>query len=130
MKEFNWIEYTSLILAIVALFITLRNLLLRKRINNKLEEKIAKSDLEKSIEKMISIRNANAHNKKRELTEKELNSLILRFEILSKELKENELKHFETTWSYKNQRDRINYLSKLINESNENAKFKSIEKIK
>lgn len=128
--EFNWIEYTSIILAIIALIITIRNFVLRKRINNILEEKIAKSNLEKSIEKMIRIRNANAHIKKRELTEKELNSLIHKLELIAKELKETEFKHFENTWSYKNQRDRINYLSKLIKESNERNEFKRIEKIK
>jgi|TARA_B110000908_G_scaffold171816_1_gene236026 hypothetical protein len=128
MKEIGWVEIVSIIVALIGLVLSLKNLFLRKKLNKQLENKIANSNLEKSIEKMIKIRNSNSHNKKRELTNKEINSLINRLEVISQELNVNERKHFESTWLYKNQRDKLNYLLKLISESSNSRKFERFEK--
>jgi len=129
MKEIGWTEIVSIILGLSALILSIRNLFLRKKLNQQLERKIANSNLEKSIEKMINIRNSNSHNKKRELTNKEINSLINRLEVIAQELNDNERKHFESTWIYKNQRDKLNYLLKLISESKSFSEFKRFEKV-
>ena len=128
MKEIGWTEIVSIILGLIALVFSIRNLFLRRKLNQQLERKIANSNLEKSIEKMINIRNSNSINKKRELTNKEINSLINRLEIIVQELNDDERKHFESTWIYKNQRDKLNYLLKLISESKSSSNFKRFEK--
>jgi hypothetical protein len=128
MKEIGWTEIVSIILGLIALVFSIRNLFLRRKLNQQLERKIANSNLEKSIEKMINIRNSNSINKKRELTNKEINSLINRLEVIVQELNDDERKHFESTWIYKNQRDKLNYLLKLISESKSSSNFKRFEK--
>ena len=86
-------------------------------------------EMEKSIERMIRIRNSNAIKKERKLSDKEIISLYEKLENLSKELDEIARKNFEHSWSNKNQKDKLNYLMKLIKESNDNTHFEKIEKI-
>lgn len=128
MGSYNIIEIISIVIGTVALGISIHSFIVRKKLNYHLEQKIVESQLEKTVEKMISIRNANAHNKERRLSEKEILSIINRIEQLTKQLKEQERKHFEKTWVLKNQKDKLNYILKLINDSNDSKEFKRIEK--
>jgi len=130
MENLNWISVVSIIFAGIGVVYSIISIFTKIKLNNQLEKKIAESELENSIEKLIRIRNANSHNKNRELSEKEIKSLIARLENMSKELDEVKRKHFDSVWEIKTQRDKLNYLMKLIQESKENSDFKRIERIK
>ncbi len=129
MENIGWIQLASIFLGIIALIFSIRNLVLRKKVNNNLEKKILESKIEMSIEKLINKRNANTKGQKRRtLSEKEIDNLIKKFESLTKQLEEAQKKHFEDSWSIKNQKDKINYLTKLIDESNDSKEFKRFQK--
>ena len=46
MKEIGWVEIVSIIVALIGLVLSLKNLFLRKKLNKQLENKIANSNLE------------------------------------------------------------------------------------
>jgi|GEM_PF-6533023 len=130
MENIDTITIISIIIASIGVLFSIKSIIAKIKLNNKLEEKIAESELEKSIEKLIRVRNANSKDKTRRLTDKEIKSMIDRLERISRELDEAKRKHFETVWEIKTQKDKLNYLTKLIQESKENSDFKKIEILK
>ncbi len=120
----------SIIIATLGVAYSIRTVILKVRINNALERKIAESEMEKNIEKFIRIRNSNSKIKRRMLSDKEIKNVIQTLENLLKELDEVKRKSFVSDWEMKTQKDKLNYLAKLIQESNENSEFKKIEPIK
>lgn len=130
MENIDTITIISIIIASFGVLFSIKSFIAKIKLNNKLEEKIAESELEKSIEKLIRVRNANSKDKTRKLTDKEIKSMIDRLERISRELDEAKRKHFETVWEIKTQKDKLNYLTKLIQESKENSDFKKIEILK
>jgi hypothetical protein len=129
MDKLNWMEIVSILIALFALALSIRNLILRRKLNQTLESKVANSNIESNIEKLIRMRNANSVVKNRSLTDKEISNLINKLEILTQDLKDQEKKYFESTWKLKNQRDKLNYLMKLINESKDTNDFKRFDRI-
>lgn len=130
MENTYWITGISIVVASIGVIFSIFSIISKIKLNNQLEKKIADSQLEKSIEKLIRIRNANSKNKTRRLSEKEIKSMIDKLEKISKELDVVKRKNFESVWEIKTQKDKLNYLVKLIQESKHNSDFEKVETLK
>lgn len=130
MENIDWITGISIGVASIGFIFSIFSIISKIKLNNQLEKKIADSQLEKSIEKLIRIRNANSKDKTRRLSEKEIKSMIDRLEKISKELDDVKRKNFESVWKIKTQKDKLNYLVKLIQESKHNSEFEKVGTLK
>ena len=130
MENIDWITGISIVIALIGVIFSIFSVISKIKLNNQLEKKIADSELERSIEKLIRIRNANSKDKTRRLSEKEIKSMIDRLEKISKELDDVKRKNFESVWEIKTQKDKLNYLLKLIQESRHNSDFEKVETLK
>jgi len=130
MENTDWITGISIVVASFGVIFSIFSIISKIKLNNQLEKKIADSQLEKSIEKLIRIRNANSKDKTRRLSEKEIKSMIDKLEKISKELDVVKRKNFESVWEIKTQKDKLNYLVKLIQESKHNSDFEKVETLK
>lgn len=130
MENTDWTTGISIVVASFGVIFSIFSIISKIKLNNQLEKKIADSQLEKSIEKLIRIRNANSKDKTRRLSEKEIKSMIDKLEKISKELDVVKRKNFESVWEIKTQKDKLNYLVKLIQESKHNSDFEKVETLK
>lgn len=128
MKDLNWIVVISIVLATITLTTSIINIFIRIKTNQNLQKKIKESNIRENIEKIIRKRNANTQIKKRELTSTEINSVILKLESYSKELSDSERKYFDSIWIPKSQKNKFNYLIKIISNSDKEIYFEKIER--
>lgn len=127
MENINILEILALIVGVIGLIISIIINYKSKQVDRDIEKLIAKSQITRDLEKYINIRNSNAHNKRRVITQKEYLILMKRLRGLTDKLDENEKKIFIKTLESKSEKNKINYLKKLLYDSQKSSTFKDFE---
>ncbi|MBZ9730781.1 hypothetical protein LB467_13885 [Salegentibacter sp. JZCK2] len=127
MENLNVLEILAFIIAIIGLIVSVIFNFKSKQVDKDIERLIANSRINKDLEKFIKIRNSNLNNKRRIITHKEYYTLMNKLRGLTDKLDENEKKIFIRTLDSKSEKNKINYLKKLLYESQKDSSFKDFE---
>lgn len=130
MENTNYYEIVAIVLGVIALVASIIRLYSRYKVDNEMKKLILKKELNSEIEKYINIRNSKNKSRKRALSQKEYLKILNEINNLSERLTDNEKSIFIQTLNIKNEKNKLNYMNKLISESDKNKDNKEFEIIK